>query len=58
MNNLQSVSKAIAGAIVSALVAFAAKHNLVLDSSVTDAVLVLVAAVVGFAGIWVAPKNK
>jgi hypothetical protein len=57
MNGLSSVSKAIAGAIVTALVAFLARHNLVLDQSINNAITVLVAAVIGFAGVYVAPKN-
>lgn len=56
--NLQSVSKAIAGAVVTAIVAYAAKHNIVLDSSINEAITVIIAAVVGFAGVYVSPANK
>lgn len=54
---LSSVSKAIAGAIVTGLVTFLARHNIVLDDSVSNAIVVLVSAVVGFVGVYVAPKN-
>lgn len=56
--NLQSVSKAVAGAIVAALVTLLAKHNVILGADVSQAIAVLLAAIIGFAGVWVAPKNK
>ena len=56
--NLQSVSKALAGAVVTALVAYLAKHNVVLGDDVAGALNVLLAALVGFVGVYLAPKNK
>lgn len=55
---LQSVSKAIAGALVTALVGYLARKGLVLDQSASDALVVLASAVVGFAAVYVAPKNQ
>ena len=55
---IQSVSKALAGTVVAAVVAYAARHNVVLDQSVSDALVVLLAAILGFATVWIAPKNK
>lgn len=60
--NLAPVSKAIAGAIVTALVALLAKYSIVLDPEVSSAVGVIVyavvAAVIGYIGVYFAPKNK
>jgi hypothetical protein len=56
--NLQSVSKAIAGALVAALVTYLAKHNIVLGADLTNAVNVLVAALIGFVGVYLSPPNK
>ena len=56
--NLQTVSKALAGAVVTALVAFLVKHGVVLDAGVSEALTVLVAALIGFAGVYLAPRNK
>lgn len=56
--NLQSVSKAIAGAVVAALVTYLAKHNIVLGSDLTAAVNVLLAALIGFVGVYLSPPNK
>jgi hypothetical protein len=58
MNYLQSVSKAIAGALVGAVVLFLAKHNIVVDASLNDALQTIIVAVIGFAGVYFAPKNK
>lgn len=55
---IQSVSKALAGAAVTALTAFLMKNGIVLDPAVSEAVTVLVAAAIGFAGVYFAPKNK
>lgn len=56
--NLQTASKAIAGAIVTAVVAVLAKHGVVIDQSVNDALNVIVAAVSGFVVVYLAPRNK
>lgn len=58
MNPLQTVSKAIAGAVVAALTAFLVKHGVVLDAGVSEAITVLIAALIGFAGVYLSPKNK
>lgn len=56
--NLQSFSKALAGALVTAVVAYLAKHNVVLGSDIAGALNVLVAAAIGFVGVYLAPRNK
>lgn len=56
--NLQPVSKAIAGAIVTAAVAYLSQHNIVLGAGVSDAITVIVAAIVGFLGVFIAPRNR
>lgn len=58
MESISSVSKALAGALVSALVAYLGKHGVVLNDEVTGAVSVLVAALLGFVVVYLSPKNK
>lgn len=55
---MQTVSKALAGAIVTALVAYLAKHNVVLGTDLAGALNILVAAAIGFVGVYLAPRNK
>lgn len=60
--NLSAVSKAIAGALVAALVGLAARYGFHADKTVVDAVDVIVttivSGVVGYLGVYFAPKNK
>ena len=56
--NLQSVSKAIAGALTAALTAYLIKYDIILDAGVSEALTVLLAAVIGFVGVYVSPKNR
>jgi hypothetical protein len=56
--NLQSLSKALAGAIVTAVVAYLAKHNVVLGADAAGALNMVIAAVIGFVGVYLAPRNK
>jgi len=56
--NIQSVSKAIAGAIVTGIVAYLSRKGLVLGDDVTQALNVLLAALIGFVGVYIAPKNR
>lgn len=62
MNNLATVSKAIAGALVAALVGLAARYGFQPDPTVVEAVNVIVTALVsagaGFLAVYFAPKNK
>lgn len=58
MDSLQTVSKAIAGALASALVAYAVKHGVVLDESVAPALTVVLAGVIGFVVTYISPRNK
>lgn len=59
---LQTVSKALAGAAVAAIVALAARYGFEADETVQNALEViataLVAAITGFIGVYLAPKNK
>lgn len=54
---LRTVSKALAGAIVGAIAYFLAKYNIVLDSSLNDALQVIIMALIGFAAVFISPKN-
>lgn len=56
--SLASVSKAIAGAIVTALVAYLTRKGIVLTPEISEAVTVLVAAAIGFIGVYISPKNR
>ena len=56
--NLQTVSKAIAGAVVTALVGYLAKHNILIGADSVDAINVLLAGGLGFLFVYLAPKNK
>ncbi len=58
MNNLQSVSKAITGALVTALVAYLAKHNVILGEEIAGALNVLIAGALGFLTVYISPPNK
>jgi hypothetical protein len=58
MNNLQPISKALAGAVVSALVAYLGQHGVILNDEVTGAVSVLVAALLAFVVVYLSPANK
>lgn len=55
---IQSVSKAIAGALVTALVTWLAQRGVVIEAQYSDAVTLLLAAVIGFVAVYLAPKNK
>lgn len=55
---LSKVSKAIAGALVTALVSYLTSKGIVLDAEVVGAVSVLVAALIGFVGVYFAPPNR
>lgn len=59
---LSKVSKAIAGALVTMLVAYLARHGVTLDPVLGDTVNTLIAeliaAAVGYVAVWLAPKNK
>jgi hypothetical protein len=56
--NLQSISKGIAGGLVAALTAYLVKHGVILDASVSEALTVVLAFVIGLVGVYIAPKNK
>lgn len=53
-----TASKALAGAIVAVLVALLAKYGIVLGDELNAAITILVAAGIGFIGVYIAPKNK
>lgn len=52
-----TASKAIAGAIVAVLVGLLAKYGVVLTDEVNLALTVVISAAIGFAGVYLAPKN-
>lgn len=60
--DVSKVSKALAAALVTMLVAYLTKHGVSLNPVVTDAVGTvvdaLVSAAAGFVVVWLAPKNK
>ena len=58
MNNIQSVSKAIGGAVVTAVVAYAARHNVVVNADTSAAIVTVVSAIIGFVVVYFSPKNK
>lgn len=58
MSTIQSVSKALAGAIVTALVSYAAHHNIIFNADTSAALTTIVAAIVGFVVVYLSPKNK
>lgn len=59
---LKTVSKAVAGAVVAAVVGLAARYGFNADQTTKDAlevlVTALVSAAVGYMGVYWAPKNK
>lgn len=59
---LSSVSKALAGALVTMLVAYLMKHGITLEPTVTSSLTVVVEAAVsalgGFLAVYFAPKNQ
>lgn len=58
LSSLQTANKAIAGAIVTAIVAYLANSGIVLDQELSQAITVVVAGVIGFIGVYFSPKNK
>jgi hypothetical protein len=58
MLNIQSVSKALAGALASVIVVFLARYGVVIDNEIAEAISVVAAAVIGFVIVYVSPKNK
>ncbi len=56
--NLASVSKAIAGAIVAALVSYLTARGIIINQEVGEAVSVLIAALIGFVGVYISPRNR
>lgn len=58
LSSLQTANKAIAGAIVTAVVAYLANSGIVLDQELSEAITVIVAGVIGFVTVYFSPKNK
>jgi uncharacterized membrane protein len=60
--NLAPVSKAVAGALVTVLVGYIAKHGVTLDPLVVDAIRTIIdailAALVGFLTVYFAKPNR
>ena len=55
---LRTISKAIAGAIAGAVVMFLAKHNIIIADNLTDALEIIIGAIVVGVSVYLAPKNK
>jgi fructose-specific phosphotransferase system IIC component len=56
--NLQAISKALAAALAGALVTFLAKHHVVLDKDLSDAVSILIGALLSGVIVYLSPPNK
>lgn len=55
---LAKVSKAIAGAVATALVAYLANNNIVLEPQYSDAIELLLAGGIGAVIVYLAPRNR
>lgn len=56
--DLKAVSKAIAGALVTALVAYLSQRGIIIEPQYSDAITLLLAGAIGFLGVYLAPKNR
>jgi predicted transcriptional regulator len=54
---MAAVSKAIAGALTAALVSYLMKENIVIADELPNAIEVILSAVIGFIGVYLAPRN-
>jgi hypothetical protein len=56
--NVRAISKAIAGALATVIVAWLARHDVIIDSPVVEtAIEFIVAAGIGFVTVYLAPRN-
>lgn len=55
---IPQISKALGGAIATSLVAFLTVNGVILDPEFSNALSVVATGVIGFAAVWLAPKNK
>lgn len=55
---LKPFSKAVAGVIAGAVVAWLMKHNVVIPDGLADSLEVLISAIIVGAAVYFAPKNK
>lgn len=58
LESLKTVNKALAGAIVAAVVAFLSRHGVILDADVSNALAVVISALLGFVVVYISPRNK
>jgi hypothetical protein len=58
LNSLKPVSKAIAGTLAGLIVAFLMKHNIVIADGLSDALEVVISAVIVGVVVYFAPKNE
>jgi hypothetical protein len=54
---LKTVSKAIAGALAGAFVIFLAKYNIIIADPLSDALEIIIGAVITGVIVYLAPKN-
>lgn len=55
---LATVSKAIAGALATAIAAWLSQQGFVIDQGFTGALAIVLASVITFVGVYIAPPNK
>jgi len=53
-----TVSKAIAGFIVTGLVSFLTQRGIIIEPQYSDAVTILLSGAIGFVVVYFSPKNK
>lgn len=59
MESLQKVSKAVAGAVATVVVAWLAQRNIIIEGAdISTLVETLIAAGIGFVAVYFAPRNK
>lgn len=62
MDNLQdalaTVIKAIAGGLAAAAVSYLSRRGFLVDQNLSDAIVTVISALIGFAVVFIAPKNK
>lgn len=57
--DIRSVSKAIAGAVATVIVAYLARKNIIIEGRDVETVIeFLVAAAIGFLTVYLSPKNR
>ena len=58
VDSLKTISKALAGFLAGALVAWLMKKNIIIEDGISDALEVVMGAVITGVVVYLAPKNK